>query len=85
MTSEHQFYVGEKLRVVKFPVKCAWHWVYPMARFCGKTVTVASATHRQDGWIIRIEEDGSCAWCENCFEEPDSPVAIPTDHLNSLL
>lgn len=57
-----------------------------MTYWLGKEVTVRKAEYGSRGrrwWILLAENEWS--WDENCFEEPDKPVVIPADHLNSLL
>lgn len=71
-----KFNVGDIVRVVDEPYDdCPFLWVPSMTEYCGKEVTIASVGDSGED-LYRIEEDdGYCAWCENCFV----PVSIEPD------
>lgn len=83
---ERKFYLGQKVRIVSKKPQCEYGWNPDMTYWLGKEATVRKAEYHSSDrhWRILLAEN-EWAWDENCFEEPDSPVVIPTDHLNSLL
>lgn len=83
---ERKFYPGQQVRIVSQKPNCEYGWNGKMTAMLGKRVTIREAIPNWIGehWSILLT-DCCWRWDERCFEEPDSPVVIPTDHLNSLL
>lgn len=82
MTAQ-EFYVGDIVKVVDKPVKCAFTWVPSMSAFCGKEYKISLAKWSTDKgcWRYNIRSIGGgfvddWNWDAKCFEIASSDFEV---------